>query len=116
MEVSFEFGENLSTLVLMPVISGNDGSLELKEPVPVILMFNDGKFLAENREMNIEGVGEQWDDALKMFMDFFFKRFMTYVASDEEKLDPNERKQWDIIRMMIPDWQRQLEGFNKRTE
>jgi len=41
---------------------------------------------------------------------------MTYVASDEEKLDPNERKQWDTIRMMIPDWQRQLEGFHKRTE
>ena len=100
----------------MPVISGNDVHLELAEPVPVILLFNNGRFLAENREMNIEGVGEQWDEALQMFMDFFFKRFMTYVASDEEKLDPNERKQWDIIRMMIPDWQTQLERFNKRTE
>jgi hypothetical protein len=116
MEVPFEIGSGQSTLVLMPVISGKDVYLELAEPVPVVLMFNNGRFLAENREMNIEGVGEQWDDALKMFMDFFFKRFMTFVSSDLEKLDPNDRKQWDTIRMLIPDWQSQLEGFHKITE
>jgi len=71
MEVPIQIDGSQSTLVLMPVISGNDISLELTKPVPVILLFNDGKYLAENREMNIEGVGEQWDDALKMFMDFF---------------------------------------------
>lgn len=108
MEVSTEIGDDQATLVLMPVISGNDVSLVLTEPVPVILSLQNGIFLAENREMNLEGVGEKWDEALQMFMDFFFKQFMTYIASDVEQLKPSERKQWEIFRMMIPDWQRQL--------
>ncbi len=49
-----------------------------------------------------------------MFMDSFFERFMTYVELDEEKLKPNEREQRDILRMMIPDWQRQLERVGQK--
>jgi hypothetical protein len=117
MEAATEIGDNPATLVLMPVISGRDISLVLKEPVPVILSLKNGIFLAENRDMNLEGVGEEWDEALQMFMDFFFRRFMTYIASDLEELKPNERKQWETFRTLIPDWQRQLEGaMYKRTE
>jgi hypothetical protein len=109
MEVYSEIGDDLTTLILLPVISGHNSTLELSVPVPVRLSLKNGMFLAVNREMNLEGVGEKWDEALQMFMNFFFTQFMTYVGLDEEKLMPNEKEQWDIIRDMIPDWQRQLE-------
>jgi hypothetical protein len=109
MEVSTETGDGSTTLILLPVISGHDSTLELKVPVPVRLSLRDGTFFAVNREMSLEGVGEQWEEALQMFMDLFFKGLMTNVALDEGKFTPNEREQRDILRKMIPDWQRQLE-------
>lgn len=89
-----------------PSITYHKTSLKLAKPISATVSFDDEDetIWISNEQLNVFGVGKDWDEALEDFSQSFVTKFSGYVAMPDKALTQDAMELRDQMRRLVPKW------------